>query len=258
MTFGNIFMAALSDILGSQTEAIKKTHQILKIKGKVLPVTLTNSNLAAVYENGQKVIGEHFIDEPKRGQKLKIKEIYLKPRARAYPEAIKAILAADSVIIGPGDLYTSLIANLLVKGVPEALKKTQAKIIYILNLMTRYGQTDGFAASDHIKILEKYLGKNCLDFVIVNSSRIPEAVLEKYKKKREFPVADDLESDYFRVVRADILSKKEVKKVAGDALHRSLIRHDPDKLAKVIIKLSGLLLSLWDFVFPVEVFRVKS
>ena len=237
MTFGNLFMVALTDIFGSQIEAIKKTSQILKIKGKVLPVTLDNSDLAAIYENGKKIVGEHFIDEPKHDGRIKIEKVYLQPKARAYPEAVKAILGADLVVIGPGDLYTSLITNLLVEGIPGARKKTQAKIIYVLNLMTRYGQSYNFTAKDHVQTLEKYLGKNCLDFVLVNSSPIPKAALSEYKKEKEAPVIDNLRNNNFKVIKGDFLSRKAIKKVPGDILRRSLVRHDSDKLAKAILKI---------------------
>ena len=237
MTFGNIFMVALVDMLGSQIEAIKKTHQILKIKGKILPVTLTDSNLVAIYENGKKIIGEHFVDEPRHNGGLRIKKVYLQPKAKAYPEAVKAILKADLVVIGPGDLYTSSIPNLLVEGIVKALRKTRAKRVYVLNLMTKYGQTLGFTARDHVQTLEKYLGKNYLDFVLVNLRPIPRTTLKNYKKKNEYPVIDDLESSYFKIIRKDFLSRKEAKRVPGDILKRSLIRHDSGKLAKVLINL---------------------
>ena len=237
MTFGNLFLAALSDIFGSQTEAIKKTGQILKIKGKILPVTLTDSNLAAIYENGKKVIGEHFIDEPKHSGKLKIKKVYLRPKAKLYPQTRKAILGADMVVISPGDLYTSIISALLTEGIAKTLKKTKAKVVYVMNLMTRYGQTYGFTAKDHIRTLESYLGKNCLDYVLVNSSSFPKSALVKYKKVKEFPVIDDLKDDYFKIIRGDFLSKKETKRVPGDILKRSLIRHDSNKLARALFKL---------------------
>ncbi len=237
MTFGNLFMIALTDIFGSQIEAIKKTSQILKIKGKVLPVTLIDSNLVAIYEDGTKVVGEHFIDEPKHDGRLKIKKIYLQPKTKTYPEVIQAILKADLIVIGPGDLYTSLIVNLLVKRIAEALRKTRGKIVFVLNLMTKYGQTYGFTAKDHIRTLEKYLGKNRLDFVLVNSKPFPEVALKKYKKEQEFPVIDDLEDNYFKVIRSDFFSKKETKKIPSDTLKRSLIRHDPNKLARVILSL---------------------
>ncbi|TSC75228.1 MAG: putative gluconeoproteinis factor [Parcubacteria group bacterium Gr01-1014_30] len=237
MTFGNLFMAALTDIFGSQVAAIKKTGQILRIKGKVLPATLTNSNLVAIYENGKKVVGESKIDETKRGGKVKIKKVYLKPEPRAYPEAVEAILKADLVVIGPGDLYTSLVVNLTIPGIVKVLRKTKAKIAYVLNLMTKFGQTYGFNAKEHVSVMEKYLGKGCLDFVLVNSRTLPKPALKKYKKAEELPVVDNLEDSYFKVVRGDFLSLKETKKVPGDVLKRSLIRHDSDKLAKVLIKL---------------------
>ncbi len=237
MTFGNLFLAALSDIFNSQIEAIRKAHQILKIKGKIVPVTLNNSNLVAIYENNKKIIGEHLVDEPKHDGRLKIKKIYLEPKAKAYPEAIKNILAADLVIIGPGDLYTSLVANLVVGGIVDALEKTKAKIVYILNLMTKYGQTYNFSANDHIKALEEYIGKNCLDLVLLNSEPIPESIIKKYRKQKEIPVVDDLKNTSFEVIRRKLLSKKETKKIPGDILNRTLIRHDSEKLAKVLFNL---------------------
>jgi uncharacterized cofD-like protein len=236
MTFGNLFMAALSDILGSQIKAIKKTGQILKIKGKVVPVSLDDSDLIAVYENGKTVVGESLIDEPEHNGKIKIKKVYLKPRAKAYPEAIQEIVAADLIVIGPGDLYTSLITNLLVDGISGAIKKTKAKVVYVMNLMTKYGQTYEFSAADHVRALEEYLGKN-VDFVLINSKKIPGSSAEKYKKQNEAPVLDDLKEDYFKVIREDLLSKRETKNVPGDTLKRSLIRHDSVKLAKSLISL---------------------
>src|SRR4030042_1288888 len=221
MTFGNLFLAALSDIFGSQMEAIKRTSQILKIKGRIFPVTLTDSNLVAVYENGKKVVGEHLIDEPKHSGKLKIKKVFLKPKAKLHQEVKNAILKADLVVIGPGDLYTSLIAGLLTEGIASALKKTKAKVTYVMNLMTRYGQTFGFTAKDHIQVLEKYLGRDCLDYVLINTKSIPKSALTKYRKVNEFPVVDDLEDSYFKVIRGDFLSKKETKHVPGDILKRS-------------------------------------
>jgi len=237
MTFGNLFMAALADILGSQKEAIKKTCQILKIKGEILPVTFTDSNLVAIYRDDSKVTGEHFIDEPQHDGRLRIKKVFLEPESRVNPEAVKVIERANLIVIGPGDLYTSLIVNLLVKGIVEALQKTRAKIVFVLNLMTKYGQTFGFTAKDHISVLERYLGKNYLNFVLVNSRPIPNSALKKYEREQEFPVIDDLKDSYFKVIRSDFLSEKETKKVAGDALKRALIRHDSKKLAKVLISL---------------------
>src|SRR3989344_1450850 len=141
MTFGNLFMAALTEILGSQKEAIEKTGKILRIKGQVIPVSFEDTRLAALYECGHTVIGEHQIDEPKHNGKLQIKELFLQPKVKANPDAVSAILNADIIVLGPGDLYTSTIPNLLVEGISDALKQTKAKIMYVINLMTKDGQT---------------------------------------------------------------------------------------------------------------------
>lgn len=235
MTFGNLFMAALSDILGSQSEAIKSTSKILKIRGSVIPVTLDNVRLVAEYENGETVVGEHLVDEPKHDGTIRITRAFLRPRARANPEAIKAILNAHMVILGPGDLYTSLVANLLVQGISQALCKTRAKVVYILNLMTRYGQTYGFSARDHVVVLAQYLGRARIDGIVVNSEPLPKNVLKKYKNEKSAPVVDDFQDTHTQIMRFPLVQEKEYKKMGGDILQRSFIRHDSDKLAKVLL-----------------------
>lgn len=237
MTFGNLFLAALADILGSQAEAIKKTSKILKLKGQVLPVTLDDSRLAAVYENGHKVVGEHLIDEPKHDGTLRIAQVLLEPSSKANPEAVTAIKQADLVVLGPGDLYTSLIPNLLVRGIPKALCASAGKIVYILNLMTKFGQTHNLCATDHVNIMERYIGKKCLDTVVVNTDQVPELILKQYQREKSFPVADDLEKANLRVLRAGVLGDMEIKKVKGDTLKRSLVRHDSEKLARALMSL---------------------
>ncbi len=235
MTFGNLFMAALSDILGSQEEAIRQTGKVLRIKGTVIPVSFTDTNLFAKYENGHVVSEEHFIDEPLHDGTMKITNIYLKPKAQANPEALEAIKNAHLIVLGPGDLYTSLLPNLLVEGIAAAIKKSSAKKVYIMNLMTKFGQTYNFTAQDHVKTLEKYIGK-CLDSVIVNTKEYPEDVLKKYKSMKESPVVDDLgQKAYYRIVRKPIVSDELIEKSKADGLIRSLIRHDSEKLAKEII-----------------------
>jgi uncharacterized cofD-like protein len=158
MTFANLFMAALSDILGSQEEAIRQTGKVLRIHGTVIPVSYTNTNLYAVYEDGHVVGEEHLIDEPVHDGRIKISSLYLKPEAESNPEALEAIRSADMIILGPGDLYTSLLPNLLVKGISKSIRDSKAKKVFIMNLMTKYGQTYNFSAKDHIKSLEKYIG----------------------------------------------------------------------------------------------------
>ena len=240
MTFGNLFMAALSDILGSQEEAIRQTGKVLRIRGKVIPVSYTDTNLYAEYEDGSVLTEEHLIDEPPVGSiHSKIKKIYLKPRAVANPQALEAIENADVVLIGPGDLYTSIIPNLLVKGVSGALKKTKAQKIFVLNLMTKYGQTTGYRASDHLKALETYIGQDIIDVVLVNTKKPGKAALRWYKDFEEYPVADDLKDlDKRKIIRAVLVKDIVIEKDKADSLKRSIIRHDPDGLAKEVMKLT--------------------
>ncbi len=234
MTFGNLFMAALTDIMGSQEEAIRQTGKVLRIKGAVIPVTLTETNLYATYEDGLVVQEEHLIDEPKHDGKLKIVNACLKPSATPNPEALKAIMDADMIVLGPGDLYTSLLPNLLVSNIPEALKKSKARLVYVMNLMTKFGQTYNYTASDHVRTLEKTLGK-IIDVVLVNTHPLLPKALAIYAKYQEIPVVDDLPNDaYYRVVRAPLISNTLYAKSSSDALIRSLIRHNSDKLAKAL------------------------
>ncbi len=241
MTFGNLFMAALSDILGSQLRAIQETAKILHVKGKILPVTLDDVQLLARYENGHQVVGEHYIDEPRHDGKLKIVELETIPRAAVYKKAAEAIVSADLVILGPGDLYTSLICNLIIEGIPKALRKTKGKVAYIMNLMSRNGQTYKFSARDHITVIERYLGREAVDYVLINNNlKFPRGILGKYREENSFPVKDDFDGrkDYFKVIRCDLLSSSVAKKAKGDQLRRSMIRHDSKNLATAI---SGLL-----------------
>lgn len=235
MTFGNLFMAALAEILGSQAEAIRQTRKVLRIKGKVIPVSYTDTNLSARYEDGHVVAEEHLIDEPEHDGTLKITDVFLTPKAKASPEAIDAIKQADLVVLGPGDLYTSLIPNLLVEGIPDALASTKATIVYVLNLMTKYGQTYQYTASDHLRALEGYIDKR-INAVLVNTGTIPKRALAVYAKSHEVPVADDITNGKpYRVVRTDLVSDRLVTKSKSDALVRSLIRHDNGKLANALM-----------------------
>ena len=239
MTFGNLFMAALTDIYGSQEEAIKKTCEILDVKGNIVPVTFDNVHLVARYDDGKQVLGEHFIDEPGEGNGgRKIVELELIPKAKANKRALKEIKEADMIVFGPGDLYASVICNLIVDGVAEAVRKSKAKKVYILNLMTKYGQTDGYGAADHLRDLNKYFGERVIDIVLLNTNRkFPAGVMSRYKQERAYLTKDDLTDKDAKVVRGDFVSSKVFKKAKSDKLRRSLIRHDPEKLAKKLISL---------------------
>lgn len=238
MTFGNLFMAALADILGSQKEAIKQTGHVLRIKGKIIPVTYTDTNLYAKYEDQSVVSEEHLIDEPRHDGKLKISQVYLKPRAVANPDSLDVIKNADMIVLGPGDLFTSLIPNLLVDGICEAISQSKAIKVFVMNLMTKYGQTYGFTGRDHIKWLEKYLGPKPFDYVVMNSAPLNQKALELYAQTQEIPVADDFNGETgYKVVRAEVVGPGIAGKPKSDSLVRSLIRHDSDELALVLHKI---------------------
>ncbi len=237
MTFGNLFLVALSHILSSQERAIEEVGKFLKIKGRVLPVTLEETNLVAEYDEGVVAVGEHAIDEPKHDKRLSIRNIYLLPGVKANPKALKAIRQADFIVIGPGDIFTSLLPTLLVGGVSEAVKKSKAKKIFIQNLMNKFGQTNGFTASRYLSEIDKYLGIK-FDFVFANNAPLPKDTLRYYAtSENSYPIEDDLlEEDGYLIFRKDLLSKKRFKPQEGDNLKRSILRHDSDKLAKALLK----------------------
>jgi uncharacterized cofD-like protein len=235
MTFGNLFMAALSDILGSQEEAIRATGKVLRIQGTVIPVSFTNTNLVAEYENGQTIAEEHLIDEPPHDGTVKISRVYLSPAAQPNPQALEAIAKADLIVLGPGDLYTSVIPNLLVTGIPQAIARSHAAKVYVVNLMTKFGQTYGFTAKDHLQAIQRYVN-NSVDAVIVNTAPLHKTALAVYAKYHEFPVVDDLTgTPSLAILRADVASRQVVSKSKSDTLVRSLIRHDSQKLATILL-----------------------
>ncbi|MBU1104309.1 YvcK family protein [Candidatus Parcubacteria bacterium] len=237
ISFGNFFLAALTDILGDQVDAVGMAGKILNTKGRVLPISTQPTNLLATYEGGTKILGEHYIDEPLKNGKKRIVNLELIPEVNIYPLARKAIIDADLIVIGPGDLYTSIIANLIVGGVKEAICKSQAVKVYIVNLISKFGETYKYTAQDHVRDLEGYLGKNILNFVAVNSSPLPSKIIKKYKEENGYPVKDDLKGGTYKVLRGDFLAEGVVARDKGDTLKRSLVRHDPEKLAKVLVKL---------------------
>lgn len=240
MTFGNLFMAALADIYGSQEVAIKKTCEFLDVKGKIIPVTYDNSHLVARYDNGKQVLGEHYIDEPPEENAChRIVELEVFPPAKANPEALREIENAHLIVLGPGDLFTSILSNIVVGGVAKSIRRSKAKKVLVINLMTRHGQTDGFSAKEHLREVEKYLGGGVIDICLVNRSKdFPKDVLKRYKEENAYPVKDDFGFvKHLKIVRGDFVSNIVYEKPRGDNLRRSLIRHDPEKLAKAIISL---------------------
>jgi uncharacterized cofD-like protein len=227
-SLGNLLITALERITGSFDLAIKEAVKILNVNGDVIPVTLESSRLCAELENGEIVRGETNIDVPKHDGNLKIKRIFLDPTVTINPDAIKAIEMADAVVLGPGDLYTSVLPNLVVEGMTDAIKNTKAKKIYIVNVMTKFGETNGFAASDFVKEIEQYLGKDTLDYSVVNTSHPSLELLEKYQEYKDELVKYD-EQNFGNI---------KSKVIAGDFIRQGqFVRHDSEKLAEGIIQI---------------------
>lgn len=230
---GNLLLTALEDMVGSEPEAIAQAAKIFRLKGRVLPVSKKLVKLAAQYSTGKTIVSEHKIEVHKLKPKEKITKLYTVPQAKINLEAADAIKQADLIILAPGDLYNSIIANLVIDGTKSAIQASKAKLVYVVNLMTLNSQTHGFTASDHLKEIEKYAARK-IDQILVNNQAIPAPVIKAYKKQEEYPVKDDLGSDS-RVIRQPFLAKSTYQKPKSDALKRSLLRHDSQKLAKVII-----------------------
>lgn len=224
-TFGNIMLTALERLTGNFEHAVNEAAHVLGVEGAVLPVTFDHVRLCAELEDGSIVRGETNIDIPKHDGNLRIERVYLDPDGAVNPRAKGALRQADLIVIGPGDLYTSVIPNLLVKGLSKAIKDSRAKKVYVVNLMTKWGETKGFAASDFVGIVERYLGSRVLDYAIINTRRPTAERLRQYEKESaEFVVPGDLGT--------------KPTPIFGDFVRRrGFIRHDPDKLARVLISL---------------------
>ncbi|MDR4504277.1 MAG: uridine diphosphate-N-acetylglucosamine-binding protein YvcK [Candidatus Scalindua sp.] len=235
MSLGNLLMTALTDITGSFELAIKKASEILSIKGKVLPSMLTSTHICAQLEDGTIVEEEFNVRAP---QKSPIEKLFLRSNHIECPqEAITEINQADVVIIGPGSLYTSIISNLLVEDIKEALQKTKAIKIYVCNIVTQPGQTDNYTASDCVKAVIKYLGEGILDYVLINNNFPNESVLEKYRKEGAEIIAIDknLAKINVKVETEDLIENIDHDRILWEK--QDLIRHDPDKLANSICRL---------------------
>jgi uncharacterized cofD-like protein len=208
-------------------DALREAVTILNVKGEVIPVTLDNTKLNAELENGKIIEGETNIDIPKHNPTLKINKVFLEPSATANVDAVRAIKEADFVILGPGDLYTSIVPNLLARGVVNALKKTRAKVIYITNIMTKYGETNNFKASDFVSVIESYLAKGTLDFVVVNVEKMAGKALERYREENVDYVEFDKNkfNSHFKTITGKFLRKGQ------------FLRHDQKKLGKVLHEL---------------------
>lgn len=233
-SFGNLFLAAMCDLSGDFDTAIEKMSSVLAVTGNVLPVTKDNINLKATLKNGSVIMGESRIPEEALSQGSAISKIELHPSdARPSERCIKAIENADIIILGPGSLYTSIIPNLLVDGISSAIASSSAKKVYVCNVMTQPGETQGYSAYDHLNALCEHMGENCIDYCIANSAPVPEDVREKYISSNSDGVKLDrekFENIPTKLIAEDILYKEEEKMI---------VRHDYIKLAQVILSLAA-------------------
>lgn len=229
-SFGNLFLAAMNGISDNFEDAVKKMSDVLAVTGRVLPATLTSVNLCAENAEGMIIKGESEIREKSKEIKIPIKKAFLEPKgAKPVNEALDAIREADMIILGPGSLYTSVIPNLLVDGIPEAIEKSKAIKIYVCNVMTEPGETQDFSVSKHLKTLFDHSKQGIVDYCIVNNQKVPEDILQFYREDG----AEEVTIDYDEVIQLG------VRIVENDLLkiNEGFVRHDPQKLAETIMKI---------------------
>jgi len=220
---GNLLLAAMAEITGDFVTAIAEVSKVLKVRGKVIPATLEPVTLGAIMTDGTRVMGETAI----RDYGGKIQDIFLTPECHPAPNTLKAIQEADAIVMGPGSLYTSIIPNLLVKGIREAIVQSPAIKFYVSNIMTEKGETDEFTAADHLRAITKYLGQPVVHHAIVNCGQIDDNRLQRYQEERAVPV---------KSAREEIL-QMGVNAIESDLVSQTDVAwHDSNKLAQVIIE----------------------
>lgn len=235
--FGNLFITAFQQITGSFEMALNFAGEILKTKGKVIPVTLDDVRLIAHTPEGEIIIGEHNIDLKEKP----IESLSFRPEPTPNPKAIERLLNSDMIVICPGDIYTSILPNLIVRSMAKTICASNALKVYICNIMTQKMHTASFRVIDFVKLLELYLGqKDIFDFVLYNSRKPNDEFLASYSQEGEFPVEfqkEDFEGRRTVFLGKDLLSQKIPQKVQGDNLKRALIRHDSIEVALTLYKL---------------------
>lgn len=228
-SFGNLFLAALNGMSETFDEAVRKMSDVLAITGRVLPVTNESVYLAADFDDGTEVLGESLIAEFKKGTDKRISRVRLVPEhPRALPQVLEAIENADMIVLGPGSLYTSIMPNLLTEGVAAAVESSDAFRVYVLNIMTQDGETEGYTASDHIEAVFSNSGARLFDWCLANSAEIPPEVRERYALEGAEPVRVDTE----KVERLGVgLISAPVAAWRG-----GYVRHEPDALARELLR----------------------
>ncbi len=229
--FGNLFLTALTDITGSFLEAVKLTSQILRTRGEIVPSTVEDVHLVAEFSDGETVVGEENITEYGRKGDVSLKRLWIEPEdAKAPIEAIAAVESADMIVFGPGSLFTSILPNLLIRDIREAILRSSALRVFVVNAMSQPGETDGFTANDHLRAFLSFSGLDRIDAVVVNTKMPPNDLLQRYLKEGQEPVVPDVGS----IARQNIAVYAE--DLIGD--QNSYVRHDPHKLTALIMKIA--------------------
>lgn len=240
--FGNIFLSALEKISGNFDEAVRVSGKVLATRGVVMPVTTQNARLVLKEGATVRIRGQYAIETSSLPQQY---ELHFEPEVYANPKAVQAIEKADCIVIGPGALFTSILPNLIVKGIPEAIRRSQAKVVFNCNLMNKPGHTDRFSVWDYVELIENYLGEGRVDYVTCNDKMPEQELIDRYARDGEHPVrfdADDATRNGTQVLTSDLISRKIPIQREGDPIKRTLIRHNPDLLASLIVSncLGGL------------------
>lgn len=240
--FGNLFLTALEKMTGSFAEAVDVADEVLNVRGRVVPVTLDNVHLIMRQRNANDIIGEYQIGSMKFDLGEERPKLELSPPAKINDDAKKAIEDADIVVIAPGNLYGSIAPALLVEGMKDALQHTNAQIVYVCNLVTKPGQTDGFKVHDFADEIERFIGAPVLDFVLYNTEQPGTELLEKYNRDKEFGVSydkEELAKRHYKAKGHNLISTVVPKLKASDKIahNRSFIRHNSDVIARQLMKL---------------------
>jgi uncharacterized cofD-like protein len=239
-SFGNLFLSALEKISGNFNTAVQEAIKILKVKGDVVPVTDNESNLFIELKDRKVLKGENEINHNFEIQEKGIRKIFYSPKVRANPKAIRKIMDADLIVIGPGNHFCSIVPNLLVKGISEAIRKSKSKVVLNCNLVNKKGHTEGYSLDDYADSINDYLGSSRIDFVTWNSQLPNRQLIKKYEDQKELLIRfseSDRKKRSYRIIQNNLLSPQKVKFSRADILanKRSFIRHDSDKLAKILV-----------------------
>lgn len=226
-SFGNLFLAAMTHIMGDFVSAIRETSRVLAVRGRVLPAVREDVVLKAILEDGTIVMGETNISS----SGCRIDRVELEPKdVQPLPEVLQAIAEADAIVVGPGSLYTSVLPNLLVHGIAEAIMASKAKKVYVCNVMTQPGETDGFTAARHVEVIYRHVSIKLFDYILVNGAQLPEEALTQYQAQHSYPVMVDMEA----------LHRLGLRVIARDFVHyATYARHDSRLIADQVVSLIG-------------------